>query len=142
MTERRAGIVLAALAVCRPYAYAWLQADLTLTSCSKNWETMVGKFFLVGQSITAVLPELIGAEEALQAVLNGKSAVYALQQVNRTQADGSIRYFSWQVTAVSPDELLVIAEDTTENGRLLQALEQVQNELSLLRQQAAKAKAT
>ena len=142
MTEPRANVILAALSICRPYAYAWIQADLIMIGCSDNWEKLVGKRCLAGQSITAVLPELIGAEEALRAVLNGKSAVYSLQQVNRTQGDGSLRYLSWQVTAVSPDELLVIAEDTTESGRLQQALEQAQNELSLLHQQTIKSKST
>ena len=131
MREGKAETVLAALARRRPFAYAWLQADLVVTGCSQNWAELVEKPCLVGQPITAVLPELIGAEEDLQAVLRGEMALFNLQQVNCVQADGSVRYLSCQVTAVSPTELLVLVEDTTEYGRLQQALEQARNELSL-----------
>ncbi len=131
--EKSAEIVLAALAVGRPFAYVWLNSDLIVNS-SGNWENLFDEPCLEGNSIISVLPELVGAEEDLKTVLGGEMDAFTLTKVNREQTDGSIRYFNFQLTAVTPENgLLLIVEDSTQEGQLQQAFEQAKNELRLAR---------
>lgn len=130
----------------RRLAYAHIAPDLTIVQVSANFGRVlqVTPETLPGQPVTAVLWELVGSEDTLQQVLTGALPRYRLEHVNREQPDGSVTYLTFQVAPL-PDRqltgLLLLVEDSTENGRLQHQLTQDRNELRLLQQQLAQANA-
>ena len=137
MDDSLATAVLHALSLQHSFAYARVQPNGIIAACSSNMPELLAttKSNIVGQLVTAVFPELIGADTGLLAVRQQREPFYRLAHVNHVQEDGTVRYLSVQLTAVSPQGLLLLVEDRTEDGRLRQLLEQTQNELSLLRRQ-------
>jgi signal transduction histidine kinase len=79
----------------------------------------------------------------LQEVLDGKSGVFRLRNINRDGADGVITYLS--IKAVPADEehpaegLLLIIEDTTMTSNLERELVQDRNELRLTKNELSRA---
>lgn len=127
----------------RKFAYAIVNAELQVVRLQGD----VTLFFSaadtkVGDSIYDIAPELVGAELDLQAVLRGELTEYRLPYVNRSTAEGELRYYNLVVLPFLNAQqqiigLLHIVQDMTELGRLEQALVQQRNELSLLNDQVA-----
>lgn len=93
----------------------------------------------IGQSLLALVPELMGNEEALRGVQNGCMEHLRLESVNRTDAEGNICYVTLVLRACHLPEcgeagLLFLVQDVTEHGIVQQELMQRHNELSLLQQ--------
>lgn len=91
-----------------------------------------------GFPLTDLLPELIGAEDALAAVLAGTAAEYRLELVNRLLATGAAVYLDLLVlprprSGGRPTGLLVVVIDARERGEREQQIRQQNNELKLLR---------
>jgi len=126
-------------------AYAHLSPTLTVWQTSPNFLSLLHSpgLEVIGQPIDTVLWEFVGAEASLNDVLHGILPEYKLEQVHREQADGSLRYLSFRVSAIRDQDLssglLLLIEDTTEHGRLQQALLQDRNELRLLQKQLQQA---
>ncbi|MCA9923668.1 MAG: hypothetical protein KC419_20925 [Anaerolineales bacterium] len=126
-------------------AYAHLSADLKVLQTSPNFLSLLhtSGIEVIGEPVSHVLWEFVGADEILLDVLHGVLPVYQLEQVHREQADGAVRYLSFRVSLVRERDpsggLLLLIEDTTEHGRLQQALVQDRNELMLLKKQLEQA---
>ncbi len=93
----------------------------------------------IGQSLLALVPELMGNEEAVRAVQSGGMEHLRLESVNRTDAQGNICYVTLVLCACrlpecGGDGLLFLVQDVTEHGVVQQELMQRHNELRLLQQ--------
>jgi signal transduction histidine kinase len=96
-----------------------------------------------GDWLLDLSPELVGSESVLFDIINGDLPRFQLEHINRSTADGSTTYIS--VTALpyhsnrGDAKLLILANDTSEQGYSEQKLTQQRNELRLLRRNLAKA---
>lgn len=92
-----------------------------------------------GQSLFDLIPELIGNEDVLSAVLSGELGSLYLEHINRTLAGKNTRYLTLTLLPFENHNdhhtLLAILADTTEQGQSRQLLTQQRNELRLLRHQ-------
>ena len=119
-------------------AYAHLSPELLVLQTSPNFLSLLHTpgIEVVGQPIANVLWEFVGADDVLKDVLHGVLPIYQLDQVHREQADGSLSYLSFRVSAIREQDpssgLLLLIDDTTVYGRLQQDLVQDRNELRLL----------
>lgn len=89
-----------------------------------------------GDSLFRMLPELLGCDSILAALLNGELDRYDLDHLQRDNAAGNRFYLSLSIVPYIDDEqarLLVIARDTSIQGRVDQQVVQQRNELKLLR---------
>lgn len=118
--------------------------------CDADWmihETSPGSHDLLGTVISPyakvdirhVLPELVGLEEVMTAVLNGTVPVYEIEGIQRAS-----RYFDlYLIQDPRPrpiPSLVVMARDTTEKMLLKQELGQVAKEATLALHELSKAK--
>jgi len=93
----------------------------------------------IGQSLLALVPELVGNEEAVRGVQNGDMERLRLESINRTDAQGNTCYVTLLLSPCRlPDcggaGLLFLVQDVTEHGVVQQELMQRHNELRLLQQ--------
>lgn len=93
----------------------------------------------IGQSLLALVPELVGNEEAVRKVQDGGMERLRLESVNRTDAQGNTCYVTLLLCPCGlPDcggaGLLFLVQDVTEHGVVQQELMQRHNELRLLQQ--------
>ncbi len=122
-------------------AYAQLDSDLMVVQTSANFSMIVEQqdINIIGQPITALLWEFVGAEDMLFDILHGKLSSYHLEQVNRGQVEESQVYLDFQVRPLDkhhPNQgLLLLIEDRTKSGGLQQSVVQDRNELRLLQHQ-------
>lgn len=91
-----------------------------------------------GFPLTDLVPELLGAEDALASVLAGTASDYRLELVNRMLATGELVYLDLLVlprpgASGQLPGLLVVAIDARERGSREQQIRQQNNELKLLR---------
>ncbi|MFC2037605.1 sensor histidine kinase [Chloroflexota bacterium] len=91
---------------------------------------------LMGEPLTDLFPELIGSEEDLMAVARGTFPRFDLPMINRMGPDGVDRHYI-SLTALprprSQDQLVLMVQDVTVEGRLDQQVMQQLNEVRLLR---------
>jgi signal transduction histidine kinase len=124
-------------------AYAHIAPDLTIVEASPNLKDLVtpNAEEVMGQRLTDLFWEFVGAEEALLAVLLGEAASYRLEWVNFVLPDGTTTYLTFEVVALNSAEpgtgLLFIIEDATAHGTLEQIVMQDRNELRLIRERLA-----
>lgn len=123
------------------FAYLQIDSTLAVTAVSPNWAhffpTLVAP---VGQPLTALLAEFIGAEAILHSILLGERESYRLEDIRRNGEGGESYYFTYHVTCLNQSDgqhscLLLTIENITEEGRLKQALVQERNELRLTKEQ-------
>lgn len=97
---------------------------------------------LVGAaSLVDTLPELVGQEEALERVRRGDLPFLRLENINRPEPAGHVRYLTLTVINLQPNSattLAVFVTDVTEQGQYVQQLMQSRNELQLVRRKLAK----
>ena len=97
----------------------------------------------LGQSLLDLVPEMVGNDEILAAILAGELPRFELTWVNRETAEGQPVYLT-MVDMPYRDRtgritgLVHLVEDATEMGELYQRLAQHRNELRLLRDQLAR----
>ena len=91
----------------------------------------------LGQSLVEIVPELIGSEDVLDAILRGERPSFNLPMVNRELADGRLIYLN--LTALPHrgsdeqiDGIMYVVEDITGLAKIEQTVMQHRNELSLL----------
>lgn len=123
-------------------AYAEIAPDLTIQQFSPNFNALLNQQPTQGQKLTDLLWEFVGSEEQLARVLEGKEVKYNIERINRTQADGSIHYFSFHVVpliAETPAEgLLVVVKDVTDSSLSHQEVVQDRNELRIFQKNLAR----
>ena len=133
--------VAQAISATYQMAYAQLAPDLTVVQHSSNFPSLLPHPVqeITGQPIAELLWELVGTEEILGEILQGKQITYRLEYINRERADGSTTYLNFQVLPLDADDpgrgLLLLIENETGDGRLQQLLVQDRNELRLVKDQ-------
>jgi signal transduction histidine kinase len=129
----------------RSLTLAVLSKDLRVMEASEKFREFQGDPMLepIGGDVTELIWELIGCEEGLQEVLEGKAEKFSLQNLNRKTVDGSSIFLSLTILPLSEDEpgggLLLIIEDTTFTSTLERELVQDRNELRLTKNSLSKA---
>lgn len=138
-------LVIEYLSQTHSLAYAYLTPDLRIGWNTPNFINILldAPSQIQGQLLPDVLWEFVGAEQALDRILKGEEPNFTLDRVNRSLSDGSVGYFRFLVLPIDPHQpskgLLLIVEDTTQEGRLEQLLVQDRNELRLTQVKLAKA---
>jgi PAS domain S-box-containing protein len=88
-----------------------------------------------GVDIRQVLPELLGCEDVLEAVSQGKQTNFSLLGINRTTNSGQTNYFDIYIEKYNfgdRQDLIIFLEDVTSRTSLEQILIQKNNEYSLI----------
>lgn len=125
----------------RGITYAVTDAELRIVEYFSPLLDDAGSSTFIGESLFIVAPELVGARETLDALLNGEMEYWELPLVTRTTRDNETRYFN--LTLYPPRAecgtrgLVFIAQDVTALGAQHQTLTQQRNEMALLRQELA-----
>jgi len=138
--------VMGIYASANKLAYLEVTPSLTIKSFSPNVQQILeiddNDLTIKGQPLVDVLCEFIGIEDVLSNLLSGKQAEYLIEQVNREQADGPMRYYTLRIIPLSverpTDGLFVIIEDVTSSSILHQQLVQERNELRLVQGELAR----
>lgn len=129
----------------RSFTLAVLSSDLVVLEATEKFKEFQGDPTIapIGRHISELIWELVGCESGLVEVLNGKTEIFSLENINRDAGNGSGVYLSLNViplSEVKPEEgLLLIIEDTTYTSTLEQELVQDRNELRLAKSSLAKA---
>ena len=88
-------------------------------------------------SFLDLFPELVGAEEQIAAIIEGKDADYRLDLVSRESGPGRVRYLNLLLLPdPAPDRALLVIEDVTGQALSRQAANQQHYELFLYRTSA------
>jgi hypothetical protein len=121
-------------------AILWSDAHLRLRYISNNTYDLLAPFQTPpGLDLTDLCPELFGLEDILEAIAHREIDSFKLDFVNRDTLDGDVRYINIAVYP-APDPtyqpgLLLLIEDATDTGVLIQELNQKRNELRLLKEE-------
>lgn len=84
------------------------------------------------QNLLDLFPELYGNEENLLEVLNRKSGEFRLDHIHRDDKDGEARYLNLlALSGEDKEKGILILEDSTQNARILQEINQQKYELFL-----------
>lgn len=120
------------------FAYALVDSDLFVQQMGGDLH-LFQAFTLPSPSLYDITPEMIGSEEELRAVLEGRLARHELSFINRESENGQIVYVSITTLPRQRQDgrhgLLHLVHDMTNIGLLEQQVVQNRNELSLLRRQ-------
>ncbi len=127
----------------RKIAYAITDRNLNVVEVSGAAEVFRnGHVSSLGHSLLELVPELVGNEDVLADILDGRLPRFQLSWVNRERPDGETIYLtmvdlpyrdrSGQITG-----LIHVMDDVSEMGVLEQQLTQRRNELRLLRDKLA-----
>lgn len=85
-------------------------------------------------AITDILPELVGAEPQIKRIVSQKRGHYRLDHLNRLDGDGKPRYLNLLILpCADSDRAVVLIEDVTREGQILQAANQRRYDLYLYR---------
>jgi signal transduction histidine kinase len=129
-------------------AYAFVTPDLVIQRVSSNFYSAfspIQEGSCIGQPLTSLLWELVGAEESLQEIMDGNLPYLAFERVNRQDSNGRTAYLDLSVTKLDSSELgrglLVALEDVTYTAEVEQRLTQNRNELALAREELLRANA-
>lgn len=120
-------------------ALLWADAELRLgyvTAKAANLlEMPVPKS---GELLTHFFYELVGLESVLQEIAHGRQQNFSLEFIHRDTVAGGQRYISFSAYPAPTQEghpgVLLVLEDSTHMGELIQELRQKRNELRLLRE--------
>ncbi len=121
-------------------AYALADANGSVQSVYGDPEILWGccnPTNVIGQSLLALVPELTGSEEAVQAVLTGEMEHLRFESLNREDSQGNTRYVTlvlrgYRDPHTAADGLLFLVQDVTAHGIVQRELMQHHNELRLL----------
>lgn len=89
---------------------------------------------ILGHTIFALAPHLLGMESLLSDLALGKKRYFNLEKINIHTNNNEILYLNYHLYATGDSEtpILLITQDTTENTKLQQQLNQQRYELTLL----------
>lgn len=121
-------------------SYALIDAKLVVQQVCGNQELLWGVEIAgetVGEPLVGLLPEVVGSEDVVQALLAGEREYLRLELVNRVDSAGRTRYVTLVLRGYHPPHspasaLLLLAQDVTEQAIVRQELMQRHNELRLL----------
>lgn len=141
-----AAAALRALGLPERLAYAEASAGLSIGRHSLNFPG----FFpdipnrVTGRQLSELFDELVGAEDELALVADGRQARLQLSMINRELPDGSRGYYNLNVFYQPENDawpLLVILEQDNATGQMEQELVQERNEVRLIQEKLARANA-
>ncbi|MEZ4710090.1 MAG: ATP-binding protein [Caldilineaceae bacterium] len=94
----------------------------------------------IGRPLADVVPELIGIEAELEAILSGKKEFICFETVNRDRSDGQVTYVRMTELAKRNDDgvidgIIHMLEDVSEYERSRQEITQQHNEAQLLQRE-------
>jgi len=124
---RHRGIVMAL--ADRSGVVLWTRGDaLRFFGATENIE---------GRPLLDLVPELVGEEDSIAAILAGEMPALEIPWINREGAQGELLYYNlmlvpWRNGRGKIEGLLQVVEDVSVAGRTQQELAQHRNELSLL----------
>lgn len=122
-------------------AYAVTDRQLRITEVAGDLGVLEeGADAWVGRPLLELVPELSGAEGALEELLSGALPRFELAWINRKSPDGETYYLTTVDVPLRDEEgqilgLLHIVQDSTQAGLLQQQLTQRRNELRLVQDQ-------
>lgn len=129
------------LLTLRRMEYVTLDQHLHIVTVSAGGQRFADNAVELTKGMDCYLPfpELVGAEAALMAVLQGQQASFELHAIAHPRPNGSLLYFDLCVTRVTEaafaeSALIIFFEDVTKHMALEQCLVQASNEMSLLLQ--------
>ncbi len=131
-------ILIEAILKDRKIAYAITNRELQVVALGGQAELLFsGQETWLGRSLVDLVPELVGSEAALQAILAGALPRLELAWVNRPAAGGEVIYLTlvelpYHDRAGQITGLIHLVNDVSESGWLKQRLAQQRNELLLL----------
>ena len=137
--------VLDHLSLERSFTLAVLSPALVVVEATEKFKEFQGdpKIGPIGRHISELIWELVGCEEGLQEILDGKLEIFSLENINRDVENGPGIFLSLKVLPLvkekPEDGLLLILEDTTFTSTLEQELVQDRNELRLTKNSLSKA---
>ncbi|MCB0191295.1 MAG: PAS domain S-box protein [Anaerolineae bacterium] len=115
--------------------YAVVDTNLHIRSSNDRFKDWIEDDFesLAGQTITDVLPELMGLEGRLQQMIHQHTGIVKLSKIYRPAAEGSGRYFNLQVEPLHASDSLLLARinDVTTEAQLEIELRNESNKLRL-----------
>lgn len=123
-------------------AYLWADATLQVRYASSNASTLLDFHHPVGHSLPEICQELIGVEDILKKIAHRQHPRLTIEHINRETLQGEMRYFSISIFPPQeshPPGLVVLLEDTTSLGYLIQELNQSRNTLRLTQWQLEEA---
>ena len=129
--------VLDYLSIEHSFTLARLSPDLIVEEATEQFQGFQGDPSIppIGHPISELIWELVGNESGLKEILEGKTEVFNLKNINRVNENGSIYYLDLKVIPLDKHQpnqgLLLIIEDTTYTSSLEQQLIQDRNELRL-----------
>jgi hypothetical protein len=83
-------------------------------------------------SITDILPELVGAERQMERIVAKQEDCYRLDLLNRLDGEGDLRYINLLILPGNDgDRAVMLIEDATREGQILQAANQQRYDLYL-----------
>ncbi len=98
---------------------------------------------IVSQPLTESFIELFGFEDTIDQILEGELPYLELQEVNRENEAGGIDYYDFSIYPADEDDasrgLVLLIENITNRGKLMQNTIQQRNELRLAQQELSKA---
>ncbi len=122
----------------RGVGFAITDRDLSVVEISGATHILTnGCDSCLGCSLLDLAPELVGSEDALQGILDGKLPRLQIPWINRDTSDGATTYHTLVELPCYDDEgsitgLIHIVQDVTEIGALEQRLMQHRNSLRLM----------
>ena len=85
-------------------------------------------------AITDILPELVGAEPQIKRIVAQKQGHYRLDHLNRLDGNGKLRYLNVLILpCADSDRAVILIEDVTREGQMIQAANQHRYDLYLYR---------
>ncbi|NJO43584.1 MAG: PAS domain S-box protein [Cyanobacteria bacterium CRU_2_1] len=127
------------LLALRQIEYITLDRDFRIVTISEGASQYADALYPleVGGDCVLCFPELIGFEENLKALLEGRQMSFELQAITRPLPDDSLCYFDLCAAKLDSEEwlkgcLILFFINVTEQMRLEQSLVQASNEMSLL----------
>lgn len=118
--------------------YAIFDADLISVRSSPNFRKIIQRETLPPKSqIWTIFPELIGSEDIVQNILEGKRKRYTIEKINKYTSSGKLRYYNLELIPLKDSNnyahrLGCIVSDITQATSLQQKLRQQKYEIKLL----------
>jgi two-component system, NtrC family, response regulator AtoC len=85
-------------------------------------------------SVMDILPELVGVEDRIARIIDEQEGFYRLDHLNRHDEQGELRYINLlMLPCTDSDQAMILIEDVTQDGRILQAANQQRYDLYLYR---------
>lgn len=125
--------------------YAFINTDHVIESAQGIIQSLsyTPDVSVINQPLTDAFVEFFGYEDSLNEMLAGNVPFIEISEVNRPTFDNDVDYFDFGIYPADSEEpgkgLILLAENTSSQGKLMQRLTQQRNELRLAQSDLASA---